>query len=157
MRTAYLGIFIGALLISMGPAVIEAQESSQLFVVYGYLYQDVSHNIPVNGGYSVSVWNETKNKTLSVPVSSGIDAGKFCAVFINFSGSAVSEGDCISISLYSGQAAPPGDAAARYLLSGNHYCVTAADVRDMKVMIEIELSTIGTDPSTWGAIKSLFS
>lgn len=158
MRTLYLvGGSLAVLALTIAPSGLHAEESSPLFVVYGNLYYNASHNLPVDGGYTVAVTNETKATTRSVPVGSGNDAGKFCAVFVDFSGAAISEGDCLAISILPAHGQFVAGNAARDLLDADQYCVTAADVRDMKVMLNIELSAIGTEPCTWGAVKSLYS
>jgi hypothetical protein len=157
MRTKCLiGGFL-ALALTIAPSGLHAEESSPLFVVYGNLYYNASHNMPVDGGYTIAVTNETKGTTRSVPVGIGNDAGKFCVVFVDFSGAAIREGDCLAISVHPMQGQYVAGNAPKDLLDADQYCVTAADVREMKLMLNIELSAIGTDPCTWGAVKSLYS
>jgi hypothetical protein len=158
MRRLHLvGILIlGLLVASSIPGA--TQECSSLFVVYGYLYHAIPH-VPVNGGYTIVVQNHAKNISRSVPVGSGFDRGRFCAVFLDFQLCVADLGDSITVSVDSLSLAAsfPGQ---RELLGGPVYhVVTGADVHAMKVQLDASLPpppAIVAQGRTWGAIKSLF-
>ncbi|UCH85714.1 MAG: hypothetical protein JSW50_08535 [Candidatus Latescibacterota bacterium] len=124
-----------------------SQTVSPVFVVYGTMTTQDGN--PVEGTYTIVIENLRTGAVVDDDVGAGENAGKFAVVFIDYyGGSVVMAGDEIGISVRIGQTPVTG--------AYEIHQVTAEDVLDMRVMINIIEPQVAVDSKTWGAIKSLY-
>lgn len=120
--------------------------TSPLFVVYGVMENE--DHIPIEGTYAIIVTNVHRGVTIEDELGTGDDAGKYCAVFLDYADMiAVVEGDQIRV-----KARKIGEEGL-YLYA--KYTVTPEDVAGMCVTIDMVEGRVAIETKTWGAIKSL--
>jgi len=130
------------------------QMASKLFVVYGTVYGE--GHIIIEGDYIIEVINITKGIEKETQLGIGSDAGKFCVVFINYEGGEViSDGDVIRISARKMYLNADGRGKEKQPAILEHV-VTAEEVINMKVMIDIYLNEISIRSISWGDLKEIY-
>jgi len=139
------GVLLGAVLLATAFSPCYSQNSTAVFVIYGYVVDE--NYIPYDDGSIVMVTNISTGQSVSTDVGEGADSGKYCAVFI----------DC----QYS-QAATSGDlfeVAVRDEVTGEprvcrEYTATINDIEKGSVLLE---DIVELEESSWGAIKSMYA
>jgi len=121
-----------------------SQESSLIFVVYGYVI-DLSE-LPIDDNYEVIVTNFTKGISVYGEIGTGVDLGKFCVVFIDYSGNkVVTEGDIIRINAR--------EKGSTEETKHGEYVISASDGMSGGLFVE---NIVKTYRLSWGAVKSLY-
>jgi hypothetical protein len=106
--------------------------------------------VPISSGYTIVVTDISRHTAIETNLGTGMDAGKYCAVFIDCgTNNAIGEGDVLQI-----RARRISD--NKLYVHVEHPPVSATELLEMKTQIDIFEDEISTESGSWGAIKSLF-
>ncbi len=149
--TGKMAVVAGAALVLLGVFVGAAADGqgTPVFVVYGTMYTDETRLTPVSGGYTIIVRNRTRGLSTQTSVGTGMNAGKFCAVFVDYAENNVAGvGDVMQVR---GKRISDG---AVYVYEER--AIVQSELQSMRARMDIFETRIATRSCSWGAIKSLF-